>query len=155
MMRFVAYLFAMAATPAMALTLGECTRVTHVSHGGEADHVDLGEGRVMWREWWSQEGSSTDILISDCAPGEVLRFRTAEENMSARAPFDRTEDAMRVVARHETGSRVFATLARMSADLEKIARDVVVRVSPQETCACAAVYPQLRGQKQAFQLEGL
>ena len=88
MTRFGAYLVLAAAVgfvyPAQALSLGDCTRVTHVSHGGQADHVDLGEGRVMWRNWWSQEGSSTDIVIADCEPGQVLMFRTAEENMNTR-----------------------------------------------------------------------
>lgn len=140
---------------AQALALGDCMRVTHVSHGGEADHVDLGQGRVMWRDWWSQEGSSTDFVIADCEPGNVLTFRTAEENMNTRAAFDRTDDAMRVVAQHESGSRVFATLDRMAADLQKIARDVKVTTQAQENCACAALYPQMRGEKEHFRLESL
>ena len=156
MFRWGAYLLVMAglAAPAQALSLGDCTRVTHISHGGEADHVDLGEGRVMWRDWWSQEGSSTDIHIADCAPGQALRFRTAEENMNARAPFNRTEDAMGIVAQHESGARVFATLERMAADLKKIARDVTVTTKVHESCACAALYPQMRGDKTAFSLQG-
>ena len=156
-MRFGAYLLVLAglAAPAQALSLGDCTRLTHISHGGEADHVDLGQGRVMWLNWWSQEGSSTDFLISDCATGETLRFRTGEENMNARRPLNRTEDAMAIVARHETGSRVFATLSRMAADLETVARDVVVFDGVEETCACAALYPELRGNKTEFRLEGL
>ncbi|AEI94459.1 hypothetical protein [Roseobacter litoralis] len=143
------------ASSAFAMTASECTRTTHVSHGGEADHVDLGEGRVMWRDWWSQEGSATDIVIADCQSGDVLQFRTAEENMNKRPPFDRTEDAMAIVAQHETGARVFATLGRMSDDLKKVARDVSVEVWALEPCACAAFYPGLRGDKEAFRLEGL
>ncbi|MEM1074287.1 MAG: hypothetical protein AAGI36_07515 [Pseudomonadota bacterium] len=143
------------ALPAVALPLEVCTRVTHISHGGEADHVDLGEGRVMWRDWWSQEGAATDFAIVDCDAGETLRFRTAEENMNARAPFDRTEDAMSIVARHESGARVFATLDRMASDLSKIVRDVAITVEREETCACAALYPELRGTKAEFRLDGL
>ena len=158
MTRFGAYLV-MAATgfvsPAQALGLGDCTRVTHVSHGGQADHVDLGEGRVMWRDRWTLEGSSTDIVIADGAPGDVLTFRTAEENMNTRPPFDRNDDAMGIVARHEAGARVFATLDRMAADLGKMARDVTVTMSAKENCACAAFYPQMRGEKVKFGLEGL
>ena len=154
MMRWGAYLLVEAglAAPAQALTLGDCTRVTHISHGGEADHVDLGVGRVMWRDWWSQEGSSTDFRIVDCAPGRVLSFRTAEENMNARAPFNRTDDAMEIIARHESGARVFATLERMAGDLKEIARDVTVSMNTNETCACAALYPVLRGNKKEFRL---
>lgn len=154
MVRWGAYfvLVAVLAAPAQALTLGDCTRVTHISHGGEADHVDLGEGRVMWRDWWSQEGSSTDFRIVDCAPGRVLSFRTSEENMNARPPFDRTDDAMEIVARHETGARVFATLERMAEDLKKLARDVTVTTATDETCACATLYPALRGNKEEFRL---
>lgn len=157
MLRWGAYLGAAiaVATPAQALSLGDCTRVTHVSHGGEADHVDLGEGRVMWRDWWSQEGASTDIRIADCAPGLVLSARTAEENMNARPPFDRTEDAMGVIARHESGARVFATLERIADDLRVFARDVKIMPAIEENCACAALYPEMRGDKKKFGLEGL
>lgn len=157
MIRYVSHtlLLTALASPVSALTLGECTRVTHVSHGGEADHVDLGDGRVMWRDWWSQEGSSTDIRIVDCAPGEMLTARVAEENMTARLPFDRREDALSVIARHESGARVFATLNRIGDDLQGIARDVEIATFDTEPCACAAVYPALRGNKTAFELEGL
>ena len=58
--------------PAQALDLAQCDRVTHVSHGGEDMHRDLGEGRVMWRDWWSQEGTATDYIIEDCGTGEAL-----------------------------------------------------------------------------------
>jgi len=156
--RFGAYLLLAAVgfvSPAQALSLADCTRVTHVSHGGQADHVDLGEGRVMWRNWWSQEGSSTDMVIADCAPGQVLTFRTAEENMNTRPAFDRTDDAMGIVARHETGSRVFATLGRIASDLQRIARDITVTTVLQENCACAALYPQMRDEKEQFRLESL
>ncbi|WP_436399480.1 hypothetical protein [Roseobacter sp. S98] len=145
----------LSAGTAQALVPGDCTRVTHVSHGGEADHVDLGEGRVMWRDWWSQEGTATDVLVMDCGPGQVLRARTAEENMGTRLPFDRTEDAMSVIARHETGARVFATLERMADDLAVFARDVRVETATEETCACAAFYPDARGDRTEFRLEGL
>jgi len=109
----------------------------------------------MWRDWWSQEGSSTDIVIADCEPGRVLSFRTAEENMNTRAAFDRTDDAMGVVARHEGGARIFATMERIANDLQNIARDVEVTTQKQESCACAALYPQMRGEKKQFRLESL
>ncbi len=135
-----------------ALELSDCTRTTHVSHGGEADHVDLGEGRVMWRDWWSQEGTATNISVVDCGPGAWLNLRSAEDNMNARLPFDKTDEALALIALHESGARVFATLDRMAQDLSKIARDVTVNVSQAEACACAALYPELRGDKEIFRL---
>ncbi|WP_253186828.1 hypothetical protein [Roseobacter denitrificans] len=142
----------LASGAAQALSIEACTRVTHISHGGEADHVDLGEGRVMWRDWWSQEGSATDITVMDCAPGTALRARAAEENMNARFPFDRVEDALKVIATHESGARVFATLERMADELEEFARDVRIETLNTETCACAAFYPEARGDKTEFVL---
>ena len=139
---------------AEALSLAQCDRTTHVSHGGEDMHADLGEGRVMWRDWWSQEGTATDYVIVDCAPGAALRFRTAEDNMGTRAPFDRTEAALRIVDVHEGGARVFATLDRMAADLRKEARDVTLTRLEKEPCACAAAYGEMRGDKMAFVLTG-
>jgi len=61
--------FMMIASTAQALTLDQCTRTTHISHGGEADHRDLGDGRVIWRDWWSQEGTATDYVIMECTTG--------------------------------------------------------------------------------------
>ena len=140
---------------AQALALDDCVRVTHISHGGEADHRDLGEGRVMWRDWWSQEGTATSFRIVDCGPGRMLQFRTAEENMSVtRTAFDRTDDALRVIDRHQSGARVFATFERIAADLKFIARDISIETSTEENCACASLYPGLRGEKTEFMLAG-
>ena len=108
----------------------------------------------MWIEWWSQEGTSELLNVMDCATGQQLMARTQEENMSDRLPVDRTEDALGVIARHESGSRIFATLDRIAADLD-FARDVSVITATNETCACAAFYPQARSNKTEFRLEGL
>ena len=137
---------------ALALTPAECDRTTHISHGGEADHVDLGEGRVMWIDWWSQEGTAEMLNVMDCDSGARLNARTREENMGAEGPLDRTDDALAIVARHESGSRVFATLNRMASDIEDVARDVRVATLTEETCACATFYPDLRGEKTKFVL---
>lgn len=135
-------------------SLSSCTRITHVSHGGEDLHQDLGEGRVMWREWWSQEGTATDFVIVDCGPGTGLRFRTAEENMGVRPPFDRTDAALDVVALHESGARVFATLDRIADDLKGAARDISLYELTREPCACAALYGALRGERPAYVPKG-
>ena len=139
---------------ANALTLADCNRITHVSHGGQYGHRDLGEGRVVWTDWWTQEGSFKGFSLVECATGETLRFRSAEENMGRRAAFDRTDDAVDVLARHQSGARVFATFERIAADLENIARDIAITTETDETCACAAAYPALRGEKTEFKLAG-
>lgn len=137
-----------------AVALPECTRTTHISHAGEAGHADLGEGRVIYESWWSQEGSAKDMIVAECATGETLRFRVAEENMSARAPFDRSRDAAKIVANQHLGARVFATLPRLADALDKVAKDITLTTETQETCACAALYPEMRGEKTAFALGG-
>ncbi len=139
---------------ASALTLADCKRTTHVSHGGEFGHTDLGEGRVMWTDWWSQEGTAKGFALVECASGEMLRFWSAEENMGRRSAFDRTDDALEVLERHQSGARVFATFERIAADLEFIARDIAITTQTDETCACAAAYPALRGEKTEFMLAG-
>ena len=136
-----------------ALALSDCARTTHISHGGEDMHMDLGEGRVMWRDWWSQEGTTTHLSVSECGSGEMLRFLTAEQNMSDRLPFDRTERALGIVADHHLGSRVFATLPRLAEALDKTARDITRVTLAEENCACAALYPELRGEKTEFVLD--
>lgn len=149
---YLAAAFALIGGQGMALSLTDCDRTTHISHGGEADHVDLGDGRVMWRDWWSQEGTATSFSIVDCATGTALTFRTAEENMGDRLPFDRTDKALAVIERHESGDRTFATPARMAADLDGIARDVAITTLTEEPCACAVLYPDARGDKTEFML---
>jgi len=139
------------ASSVSAHTLAVCTpRTTHVSHGGETDHSDLVEGRVMRRDWWFQEGTATDYTIVDCGTGRALMFRTAEGQMSARPAFDRTDQALDVVALHERGSRTFATFERMAGDLNSIAHDVEIKTLGAEPCGCAAAYSELRGDKDQF-----
>ncbi|MEX0369489.1 MAG: hypothetical protein AB3N09_02590 [Tateyamaria sp.] len=134
------------------MTVSDCDRTTHISHGGETAHTDLGGGRVMWRDWWSQEGTATSFTLVDCAPGTALRFRTQEENMGNRLPFDRTDKALAVIDRHESGARAFATFDRIAADLDDIARDIEITTLDAEPCACAALYPDARGDKTEFML---
>ncbi|NQZ73065.1 MAG: hypothetical protein HRT60_08335, partial [Dinoroseobacter sp.] len=69
----------MFASPVQAFTLADCTRVTHISHGGEAGHRDFGGGVVGWANWWSQEGVEDVILLADCGEGRVLRTVTRSE----------------------------------------------------------------------------
>ena len=142
------------ASQASALTLADCKRTTHPSHGGEIRHTDLGEGRVMWMDWWSQEGTAKGFALVECASGEMLRLRSAEENMGRRSAFDRTDEALEVLERHQSGTRAFATFERIAADLEFIARDIAITVETTENCACAAAYPTLRGEKTKFMLAG-
>lgn len=149
---YLAAVVAMLGGEAVALSLTDCDRTTHVSHGGETAHVDLDEGRVMWRDWWSQEGTATSFTLVDCAPGVALTFRTQEENMGNRLPFDRTDAALAVIDRHESGARAFATFDRMVADLDGIARDIQITTLDAEPCACAALYADARGDKMAFAL---
>ena len=108
----------------------------------------------MWRDWWSQEGTATDIMVVDCAPGAALRFRTAEDRMNARPTFDRTSKALRILAEQEKGDRVFATLPRIAEELKPVARDITLITLNEEPCACAALYGDLRGDKTAFELDG-
>jgi hypothetical protein len=144
---------ALIATEGAALALSDCRRITHPSHGGEFGHRDLGEGRVIWVDWWTQEGSFKGFSLVDCGPGEMLRLRSAEENMGRLPSFDRTDEVVRVLDRHQSGDRVFATFERIAADLEFIARGIEMITLTEETCACAAAYPDLRGEKTEFVLE--
>lgn len=151
---FAAAVLVVAATQASAVTLTDCTRTTHISHGGQADHMDLGEGRVMWRDWWSQEGTATGFTLVECATGAALTMRSQEENMGTRTAFFRTDDVLAILERHQSGARAFATFDRIAADLTNIARDVQQVTLTDETCACAAAYPELRGEKTEFVLAG-
>ncbi|MEM1076955.1 MAG: hypothetical protein AAGI09_00400 [Pseudomonadota bacterium] len=129
---------------ANALDLVACTRTTHISHGGEDAHRDLGAGRVMYRVWWSQEGTFSDYVVAECETGRALVTRAAEERMSDRTPFDRTPAVTRVLETHAGRDPIFFNLDRLEEALRHTGRDTRIAPLTDEPCACAAAYPQAR-----------
>ncbi|MEM6308943.1 MAG: hypothetical protein AAF754_02745 [Pseudomonadota bacterium] len=145
------------AGPLAAITPEACKRTTHISHGGEIFHRDLGEGRVIWLDWWGQEGTYHELVLVECASGETLRFRTHEHNIAGTREYHRTERAWDVVQEAHEGSRVFATLPRIAEAVKeaRVAENIALTTTQIETCACAAFYPDQRGEKTAFEFEVL
>lgn len=140
------------ALPAAALTLAECTRVTHVSHGGAAQHVDFGAGRVGWIDWWSQEGVFTDFTVADCRTGEFIRTRMREERMSQRTPFDRRKAVRAIIATEMQSAPSLFSFQRLADAIHPKGRDIEISVTASEPCACAAAYPELRGEKTPYEV---
>lgn len=129
--------------PASALTLEDCTRTTHVSHGGEAGHRDIGGARVAWAEWWSQEGVYLDLHVADCDTRQQLTTRVHEENVSDRR-FDRRDRAIEIVERHARRDPALFSLEALAGDLKHTGEDIRITQMTQEVCACAAAYPDTR-----------
>ena len=148
----LALILAALATPASALTLTECTAITHVSHGGVAGHVDYGAGRVGWVSWWSQEGVFTDLTVADCRTGEFLRTRVREDNISARAPFDRREVVREIIETEMAGAPALFSFARLRDAIHPKGKDIEVAVLEAEPCACAAAYPEMRGSRTPYEV---
>ncbi|MEM1066650.1 MAG: hypothetical protein AAGJ74_14210 [Pseudomonadota bacterium] len=136
-----------------ALTLAECDRTTHPSHGGERGHRDLGEGRVLYGEWWSQEGVYVDLIVAHCGTGAFLKTRAREERISARAPFDRTERVLAIIETEVTGAAALFSLKRLANALKNTGEDIELATLAAEPCACAAAYPDLRGTRAPFALK--
>lgn len=152
MIRVLSYLAAMSlAAPVSALTLEDCDRTTHISHGGETAHRDLDVGRVAYVEWWSQEGVYTDFIVADCASGKFLKTRAREERMSERAPFDRTDDVIEIIKRELSASPSLFSFERLAKALDRTGRDIEVATLTNEPCACAALYPDLRGTRTPYE----
>lgn len=149
-MRLAALLLLALATPAAALDLEACTRTTHVSHGGEAAHRDMGAGLVLWVEWWSQEGVYKDIYLANCSTGDALKARVQEERIGPRGPFDNFDRAMAAVAAQHSGSQAFFTLERVADALETLSRDAEIAPLTVEPCACASLYPEADAHWDAF-----
>ena len=149
MIRLAIILFALCAGPVSALTLAECTRTTHISHGGEARHVDYGNGRVGYVDWWSQEGVYTDLVVMECRSGAFLRTRVREERVSDRY-FDRTDKAIEVIVRELEAAPALFSFKRLAQALDGTGRDIELAVTEEETCACAALYPEALGDKAPF-----
>ena len=139
------------AAPVHALTLAECNRTTHISHGGETAHQDFGAGRVGWIEWWSQEGVYNDFYIADCESGQHLKTRAREERMSTRAPFDRTKAVQSVINTEMASAPQLFSFERLATALKTKGRDIEIAILTDEPCACAAAYPELRGLKTPYE----
>ena len=144
----------MFASPVQAFTLADCTRVTHISHGGEAGHRDFGGGVVGWANWWSQEGVEDVILLADCGEGRVLRTVTRSENMAPGVPFDRTDRALAVIE-PMLASPVMRGFEQIEDRLTDLRLDPRLEPLTTEPCACAVAYPELRGDRPAFEMETL
>ena len=143
--------FAFCASPVSALTLADCERVTHVSHGGEAAHQDFGDARVGWIDWWSQEGVYIDITVANCKTGEFLKTRVREERVSVRAPFDRRDAVERIIATEMSGAAALFSFTRLAAAIHPKGRDIEIARMAAESCGCAAAYPDLRGDKVPYE----
>ena len=152
MIRVLAYLAGLAlASPAQALTLADCTRITHPAHAGEAGHRDFGGALVGYAEWWSMEGVYTDIVVADCRRDRYLRTRVHEERISRRAPFDRTDATKAIIAREMTVSPSLFSFERLAEAITPTGRDIEIAHLLDEPCACAAAYPEMTGQKTPYQ----
>ncbi len=150
MIRLALLLIGLAA-PAHALTLADCDRTTHISHGGETGHRDLGHGRVAYAEWWSQEGVYLDLIIADCGTGQALSTRTREERISERPPFDRTEKVLAILDAQFAVSPKLFSLIRLADVLEHIGKDIEIAAMTEDPCACAALYPGLGGDRTPYE----
>ena len=143
---------AFAGLPAVALTLGDCDRTTHISHGGESMHRDLGAGRVSYVEWWSQEGVYNDVVLANCETGKFLRTRVREERISNRVTFDVSKKAAGLIEVELTSSPALFSFERLADALKGTGRDMEIAQLEFEPCACAAQYPELRGGKTPFEV---
>ena len=153
MIRLAAYLglALVGAQPGLALTLDACERTTHPSHAGEAAHRDFGGGHVGYVEWWSQEGVYTDVVVTNCRSGKFLRTRLKEERISDRPAFDRVEAGVSVIETEMKAAPSLVSFERLAEALDRVGRDIEIALMAEETCACAAVYPDLVGQKEPYQ----
>lgn len=135
---------------AHGLTLDDCARTTHPSHGGEARHIDIGGGRVAYVEWWSQEGVYHDHIIADCASGETLSVRAHEERISERLPFDRRAKVEAILNTAFSAAPAFFNFEQLASALHPTGKDIRIQVRTLQPCACAAAYPDLTGYELPF-----
>lgn len=156
MNRFAAYLIGaiLAAGQAGAVTLEACERVTLISHGGEAGHRDFGGGRVGFAEWYFHEGAYVDLVVEDCAKGEFLRTRVREERIKPDREFNRTDKVIAIIEREMAASPFLFSFRRLDQAIGRMGADTEVVSTHSETCACAALYPEHRGDKTPYEEAG-
>lgn len=144
-------LAAIVAGPGAAFDIAQCERTTHAFHGGEADHVDHGDGWVSWRVWWSNEGVTSDLHVTDCRGSEMLVSRLREAQISGR-DFDRRVAGSEVFDRHVRRSAPLRSLDELAEQLSAIGGETRLDEMTVETCACAAAYPDAGADLPRFEL---
>ena len=142
---------AVSATPAVA-AIEACDQVTHASHGGVSDHRDVGRGKVMWVDWWAQEGVSKDVWLADCRSGIAMSLRTWEERMGDRLVIDRTDSVLDTITHQAETAPAFFTIDRIAPLVRDQGADLLIARYGEETCGCHAAYPDLRGAKTPFEV---
>ena len=146
-------ILALSATQAFA-ALDECNRVTAASHGGERAYQDMGRGKVLWVEWWSQEGVYDTVWLADCRTGIALDLRTHEERITDRVIPDQTEHVLETVRRQAETAPAFFTIERVAQLIRRDGRGLHIQQYSDEFCGCAQAYPEMRGDKEPFGFEG-
>lgn len=148
---YMLLLFMATSMPVQAqLALDACERVTHPSHGGSSDHLDLGRGKVTWIDWWAQEGVFKDVWLADCRTGIAMSLRTWEERIMDRHVIDRTDRVVDEIRHQAETAPAFFTIERVAQKVRRDGVDLLIARYADEFCACAAAYPELRGNKNAF-----
>ena len=132
----------------------EIARECHARVDGNAiehTHTDLGDGLVGWFWSWTAEGVADDMIVAECESGRRLTARARSERMTETIPYDRRRPAMReVLQMTDPGARAFFSLERLATALEGANVPSEITETTDETCACAAFYPDLRGTKRPF-----
>lgn len=141
-----ASVLAVAAQMASAAPLDDCW-ASIVGHDIiEENHTDLGLGYVAHIRKWSfpaefgTEGSrpfGAELVLTHCHSGEELSARYAN-----------ADRAFARVVEEKMTSRTGAALAFFEATAESTA----FRIVDKEPCACAAAYPNLRGEKTPYEV---
>ncbi|MEL7459417.1 MAG: hypothetical protein AAFX45_14540 [Pseudomonadota bacterium] len=144
-----AVLFSLLAGQASALTLEACTRPVAI-HGEEYGHTDLTGGLVLWGQRWTNEGAADDLHMVDCQTGDALTARMMSRGMSEIIPYDRRAQAGQALQTLLAGSVAFLNLDRAQGALEGARVPVERSTLRDEPCACAALYPDDRGNRFPF-----
>ena len=139
----------LAASPVLA-AVESCDRMIPLSNGGVAAHQDLQDGKVMWVEWWAQEGNFHDVWLAECRTGTALSLRTWEDRIKSRYVAKKTERVIDKILRQSQAASAFFTIDRVADVVRKDGVDLTVAMYPHEFCACAVAYPELRGEKAPF-----
>jgi hypothetical protein len=145
-------LFALVGDASHALGLDQCTRTTHVSHGGERVHADHGAGWVSWIDWWSQEGVYNDLHVADCTAQQQIITRLREERIRPTREFDPRRRGGEELDRHLRRAPALRSLPELAEALSAVGEDTRIEDMTAETCACAAAYPGARGKLTPFAL---
>lgn len=130
-----------------AMPVSECNYMQ--SYGADKyyeDHTNLGSGFIMYAE---RSKYGVEVKVADCFLGLTLRASTDDDDPSTFKGFQKSVERA-ILASAKSSKKV--TLSKLEERFSSRGIWTRLAVSKVEHCACAAFYPEAKGNKENWEV---